>query len=86
MNLYLSADCQYHVGTHNSTWFRLMLMLAMAKLGHLPAFAFVGDPRYFLNRNGKWGFFGMCDKEELMALVKKNYERFPKSQMRFQTG
>jgi len=86
LNLYLSADCQYHVGTHNSTWFRLMLMLAMAKLGHLPAFAFVGDPRYFLNRNGKWGFFGMCDKEELMALVKKNYERFPKSQMRFQTG
>ena len=83
VNLYLSADCQYHIGTPNSTWLRLMMMLAMAKLGHLPSYAFVGEKKYFTEQNGRWGFFALCDKPELYALTKKNYKRFPRSQMVF---
>ena len=71
VNLYLSADCQYHIGTPNSTWLRLMMMLAMAKLGHLPSYAFVGQRKFFTEQNGRWGFFALCDKPELYALIER---------------
>ena len=38
VNLFLSSECEYFVGRVNSTWFRLMIMLAYGKYGTMPPF------------------------------------------------
>ena len=76
VNLILSSECQYFVGQVNSTWYRLMIMLAYGKYGQMPPF---DNIREDWGHGGlrKWGFFGMCTLEELQKEVAELKRRFP---------
>jgi len=76
VNLLLSSECEYFVGRTNSTWFRLMIMLAYGKYGNMPPFDNVLED---WGHGGlrKWGFFGMCTLKELQKEVVHLKERFP---------
>ncbi|XRB17866.1 Fuct6p protein [Pseudoscourfieldia marina] len=75
LNLYLSSECRYHVGRVNSTWFRLMIMLAYGRYGTMPLFDNLQED---WGHGGvhKWGFFGMCTLREVrkeVAILKKQF-------------
>jgi hypothetical protein len=76
VNLILSSECHYFVGQVNSTWYRLMIMLAYGKYGQMPPF---DNLREDWGHGGlrKWGFFGMCTLEELRKEVVELKRRFP---------
>ena len=76
VNLILSSECQYFVGQVNSTWYRLMIMLAYGKYGQMPPF---DNLREDWGHGGlrKWGFFGMCTLEELQKEVIDLKRKFP---------
>jgi len=76
VNLFLSSECEYFVGRVNSTWFRLMIMLAYGKYGAMPPFDNLFED---WGHGGlrKWGFFGMCTLEELRQEVVKLKQNFP---------
>ena len=77
VNLFLSSECEYFVGRVNSTWFRLMIMLAYGKYGTMPPFDNLLED---WGHGGlrKWGFFGMCTLEELREEVVTLKYTFPK--------
>lgn len=74
-NLLLSSECDMFIGRANSTWFRLMVMLAYGRYGFMPPFENVRED---WGRGGlrKWGFFGTCTLTELrkeLIVAKKRY-------------
>lgn len=77
VNLFLSSECDFFVGQVNSTWFRLMIMLAYGKYGTMPPFDNLFED---WGHGGlrKWGFFGMCTLEELREEVVELKRNFPK--------
>jgi len=77
VNLFLSSECEYFVGRVNSTWFRLMIMLAYGKYGQMPPFDNLLED---WGHGGlrKWGFFGICTLEEMRKEVKILKNKFPK--------
>jgi hypothetical protein len=77
VNLFLSSECEYFVGRVNSTWFRLMIMLAFGKYGTMPPFDNLLED---WGHGGlrKWGFFGMCTLDELREEVAALKKIFPK--------
>ena len=76
MNLFLSSECDFFVGRVNSTWYRLMIMLAYGKYGKMPPFDNLFED---WGHGGlrKWGFFGMCTLRELRDEVRILAENFP---------
>ncbi|CAL6334282.1 unnamed protein product [Bathycoccus prasinos] len=76
VNLFLSSECEYFVGRVNSTWFRLMIMLAYGKYGTMPPFDNLLED---WGHGGlrKWGFFGMCTLDELRKEVNTLIYKFP---------
>ena len=76
VNLFLSSECEYFVGRVNSTWFRLMIMLAYGKYGTMPPFDNLLED---WGHGGlrKWGFFGMCTLDELREEVTTLKHKFP---------
>ena len=76
INLFLSSECEYFVGRVNSTWFRLMIMLAYGKYGAMPPFDNLLED---WGHGGlrKWGFFGMCTMDELRREVTTLKHKFP---------
>jgi len=77
VNLFLSIECDYFVGRVNSTWYRLMIMLAYGKYGQMPPFDNLFED---WGHGGlrKWGFFGMCTLEELREEVRIIRQKFPR--------
>ena len=76
VNLFLSSECEYFVGRVNSTWFRLMIMLAYGKYGTMPPFDNLLED---WGHGGlrKWGFFGMCTLDELREEIATLKRTFP---------
>lgn len=76
INLLLSSECDYFVGRTNSTWYRLMLMLAYGRYGYLPPWDNVGED---WGHGGlrKWGFFGTCTLGEIRKEVVKLNQFLP---------
>ncbi|CAL6331856.1 unnamed protein product [Bathycoccus prasinos] len=76
VNLFLSIECNFFVGRVNSTWYRLMIMLAYGKYGRMPPFDNLLED---WGHGGlrKWGFFGMCTLEELRGEVRMLRQNFP---------
>jgi hypothetical protein len=76
VNLFLSSECEYFVGRVNSTWFRLMIMLAYGKYGTMPPFDNLLED---WGHGGlrKWGFFGICTLDELREEVATLKHTFP---------
>jgi len=71
VNLLLASEAQYFVGRTNSTWFRLMIMLAAGKYGVFPEFRNVGND-WGHGGLAKWGFFGLCTMGELEKELQYN--------------
>ena len=66
VNLILSSECQYFVGQVNSTWYRLMIMLAYGKYGQMPP----------LTTSGKIGDMVVSENgASLECALWKNYKR-----------
>mmetsp|Transcript_39065 Transcript_39065/g.124367 ORF Transcript_39065/g.124367 Transcript_39065/m.124367 type:complete len:395 (+) Transcript_39065:218-1402(+) len=79
-NLFLSVECSFFVGTLNSTWFKLMVMLSYGRNNILPPFVAL-DEKKALARQGRWGFFGMCTVDMMRKEIEKMKKKmdFPKA-------